>query len=46
MRPSSIATLDALHEKERFRTVGVRDTDAADILPSWGEAIASYDSSE
>ena len=46
MRPNTIATLDALHGKEWFRAVGVRDTDAADVLSSWDEAIASCGSAD
>lgn len=41
MHPRTIATLDQLRREDWFRNVGVRDTELADVLSSWDEAITS-----
>ena len=41
MHPRTVATLDQLRREDWFRNVGVRDTELADVLSSWDEAIAS-----
>ena len=39
MHPRTVATLEGLEQADWFVAVGVRDTDAAVVLSSWGEAI-------
>jgi len=46
MSPATRATLASLGEVEWFRNVGVRDTQAADVPGSWGEAVDSCSSAE
>lgn len=46
MHPRTEATLDRLRHEDWFRNVGVRDTEVADVLSSWGEAIESCGSLE
>ena len=46
MHPRTKATLEDLRRVDWFRHVGVRDTEAADILSSWQEAIESCSSLE
>jgi hypothetical protein len=46
MHSRTIATLDKLRHAEWFRCVGVQDTDAAEVLSSWSEAISSSSSIE
>lgn len=46
MSPRTTATLDSLRKIEWFRNVGVRDAQAATVLASWDEAIASCSSPE
>jgi hypothetical protein len=41
MHPRTVATLSELEKAEWFRSVGVQDTQAADILHSWPEAVRS-----
>jgi len=41
MHQRTLATLEALRQKEWFINVGLHDTDMADVLGSWQEAIAS-----
>jgi hypothetical protein len=41
MQPRTEATLADLQRAHWFENVGVKDTDAADILGSWSEAVAS-----
>lgn len=44
MHSKTEANLKALREVEWFRNVGVRDTEVADVLSSWDEAIESCSS--
>lgn len=46
MHPRTKETLEMLRQGEWFRNVGVRDTQAAEVLSSWGEAIESCGSAE
>lgn len=46
MHPRTLATLDKLHAVTWFRNVGVRDTETADVLGSWPEAVESCESIE
>jgi hypothetical protein len=46
MHPRTEATLEKLRQVQWFRCVGVRDTEAADVLSSWHEAIESCGSAE
>ena len=46
MHPRTEATLEKLRQAEWFRCVGVHDTDAAEILSSWYEAVESCGSPE
>ncbi len=46
MHPSTIATLEILEREDWFRNIGVHDTQAADVLSSWSEAIESCSSPE
>lgn len=46
MHPRTEATLENLRKSQWFRCVGVCDTDAAEILSSWQEAIKSCSSPE
>ena len=39
MHPRTLATLDELERAEWFSRVGVKDTESAIVLSSWGEAI-------
>ena len=39
MHSRTLATLDRLHEVTWFNRVGVRDTEAAEVLSSWKEAV-------
>ena len=41
MHPRTVATLDRLRREDWFHNVGVRDTEVADVLSSWVEAIES-----
>ena len=41
MHPRTEATLQELRQSEWFRNVGVRDTQRADVLSSWDEAVES-----
>lgn len=42
--PRTMATLDRLYQSEWFANVAVRDTEVADVLSSWREAIESCSS--
>jgi hypothetical protein len=46
MHPRTEATLEQLRNEEWFRNVGVQDTEVADVLSSWPEAIQSCGSPE
>lgn len=46
MHPRTVATLDKLRQAAWFSYVGVKDTEAAIVLSSWGEAIESCSSLE
>lgn len=46
MHPRTKATLEQLRQVQWFHRVGVRDTDAAEVLSSWYEAIESCSSPE
>lgn len=46
MHPRTEATLEKLRQPQWFRCVGVRDTDSADVLSSWAEAIEHCSSIE
>jgi hypothetical protein len=46
MHPRTKATLEQLRRADWFHRVGVRDTDAAEVLSSWYEAIESCSSPE
>jgi hypothetical protein len=46
MHPRTEATLEELKQAQWFRCVGVRDTEAADVLSSWREAVESCSSTE
>jgi hypothetical protein len=39
MHPRTVATLDGLREVEWFAKVGVRDTQAAEVLATWKQAV-------
>lgn len=41
MHPRTQATLDKLRREQWFRNVGIHDTEDADVLSSWQEAIES-----
>ena len=41
MHPRTQATLEELERAEWFRSVGVKDTEAAVVLSSWAEAVES-----
>lgn len=41
MHPRTQATLQELQQAEWFRNVGVRDSQGADVLSSWDEAVES-----
>jgi len=44
MHPRTVATLDKLRAEDWFRNVGVRDTEVADVVSSWQEAVESCSS--
>jgi hypothetical protein len=46
MHPRTKATIEQLKQAQWFRCVGVRDTDAAEVLSSWYEAVESCSSPE
>jgi hypothetical protein len=46
MHPRTAATLEKLRQEIWFRHVGVRDTEVADVLSSWPEAVESCSSPE
>ena len=46
MHPRTVATLEKLRQVQWFCCVGVHDTDAAQVLSSWSEAIESCSSTE
>jgi hypothetical protein len=46
MHPRTIETLEMLRREEWFRNIGVRDTEVAEVLSSWQEAIESCSSPE
>jgi hypothetical protein len=46
MHPRTEATLEKLRQVQWFRCVGVRDTEAAEVLCSWREAIENCSSVE
>jgi hypothetical protein len=46
MHPRTEATLDELRRAQWFARVGVRDTEAADVLTSWDQSIESCSSDE
>lgn len=45
MHPRTSATLDRLRHEDWFRNVGIHDTEGADVLSSWDEAVASCSNS-
>ena len=46
MHPRTVATLEQLKQADWFCCVGIRDTEAAEVLSSWYEAIESCSSPE
>lgn len=46
MNLRTAATLERLRQEEWFRNVGIRDTESAEILSSWEEALESCGSAE
>jgi hypothetical protein len=46
MNPTTQAALEELRRARWFACVGVKDTEAADVLTSWAEAIESCSSDE